>query len=154
MPKRIANALTLLSAVVCVGSALLVAGSWLWVNAVTIPLEGGRSAIGAYAIDGRLHLWHNRIGLRRFQRLGAYFQFSHQTASAAQLRLGQGQSWREMARVRWLSIGWYITGGPKMVVLPLWLLPLLTAIAPVRWWRARQRRGGRGFPVESAAPAG
>jgi hypothetical protein len=40
----------------------------------------------------------------------------------------------------------------KIIVLPLWLLPILTAILPVRWWLIRRRRGGREFPVE-AKPA-
>jgi hypothetical protein len=152
MPKRIANGLTLLSAVVCVGSAMLVAGSWRWVNAVTIPLEGGRGGIGAYVIDGRLHLWRTRIGLHTYQRGGTYYRFSYQISSAAQFRLGRGQSWREMAGVHWLGIGWYTTPGPKIFLLPVWLLPLLTAIPPLRWYRARRRQGGRGFAVEGSAP--
>ncbi|HEV2294169.1 MAG TPA: hypothetical protein VGR35_09950 [Tepidisphaeraceae bacterium] len=36
------------------------------------------------------------------------------------------------------------------MILPLWRLPLLTAIGPVRWWRKRRRDGGRGFAVEGA----
>jgi hypothetical protein len=33
------------------------------------------------------------------------------------------------------------------LILPLWLLPLLTAIPPARWWRARRRASWTAFAV-------
>jgi hypothetical protein len=143
MPKRIANGLTLLSAVVCVRSALLVGRSWFRVDLVGTPLGQGHG--GAYTLDGRLFLWQSR-------RVPEFFHYYH-SESAERLRYGLSTSWREIARVPWLSLGWH-NGEPRCLVLPLWLLPLLTAIPPVRWWRARRREGGRGFAVDGVAPRG
>jgi hypothetical protein len=143
MPKRIANGLTLLSAVVCVGSLALLTRSRFRVDGVTIPFNE-RAAMGAYTVDGRLLLWHQRFAKPTYARI------LYSNENAAQLRLGQGEFWREIAKIRWLSIGWYATKRHKFIMLPLWLFPLLTAIPPVRWWRARRREGGRGFAVDGA----
>jgi len=48
MPKRIANGLTLLSAVVCVGSLALVWRSFVWMDTA-----GKGNAYSAYTLDGR-----------------------------------------------------------------------------------------------------
>jgi hypothetical protein len=145
MPRRLLNALTVVSAVVCVVSLGLVAGSWRWVNAVTVPIDGGRGAVGAYSIDGGLRLWKTRLSPILVQ-FGTRYQLAHRNSSAAQLRPRANLD----PHVPWLNIGWHIMSGYQVVILPLWLLPLLTAIAPVRWWRRRRREAGRGFPVAAA----
>ncbi|HEV2295479.1 MAG TPA: hypothetical protein VGR35_16640 [Tepidisphaeraceae bacterium] len=58
--------------------------------------------------------------------------------------------WGGMRGSRWLGIGWGGVSEQKLLILPLWLLPLLTAIAPVRWLLKRRRERGRGFAVEGA----
>ncbi|HEV2293867.1 MAG TPA: hypothetical protein VGR35_08415 [Tepidisphaeraceae bacterium] len=143
MPRRLANGLTLLSAVVCVGSAMWVGRSFVRIDYATIPIDK-RSFARAVQADGYVfvarfrgtgdwdyHSGHTRVWIRE--------QFRHK------LRGEKG--------IPWVMV-WGGSSGQKYLILPLWLLPLLTAIGPVWWWRKRRREAGRGFAVEGAAPAG
>ena len=143
MPKRIANALTLLSAVVCVGSAMVVGRSLFRYDAVVIPMDPDTS-LGVGAIDATVIVW---LGLGT----GRVVRFS---LSIGNSRAGFDTVWQTLTGIRWLGIGWGIYGGHFILILPLWLVPIVTAVAPARWWRARRRGAGRGFPVEGAALAG
>ena len=136
MPKRIANGLTLLSAVMCVGSAMLVGRSWLRADSVYVPI--GQASVGvAITVDGTVMLLH----ATSFRAFG--FGYASETYDGL---------WQRLTGIRWLGFGWgSLPVGITVLVLPLWLLPLLTAIPPVRWYRARRREGGRGFAVEGAA---
>jgi hypothetical protein len=133
MPRRIANGLTLLSAVVCAGSAMLVGRSWFRVDMVNVPIR-----LRAVTVDGQLLLMH-----------GPYLRASYETGHAAWIRPHVDDVWGDLRGVRWLGVGWG-TSGVKVLILPFWLLPLLTAIPPVRWWRARRRKGGQGFAIDGA----
>ncbi|HEV2293203.1 MAG TPA: hypothetical protein VGR35_05065 [Tepidisphaeraceae bacterium] len=139
MPRRLANGLTLLSAVVCVGSAMLVGRSFWRVDTVTVPV--GRTTQGAIAAaEGQLWL----IGVR------ARTSFSYEELEyTPSLRSEIGSIWGELHGIRWLGSGYGRYGGTTYLILPLWLLPLLTAIPPVWWWRKRRRDGGRGFAVQA-----
>jgi len=140
MPKRIANGLTLLSAVVCVGSALLVGRSFFLSDVLEVSVWKSRGC-RAVAIGGILVLddMPYSPGLR------------YRTRSAARIGKQHDALWRSSEGIRWLSLGWR---AGEWLILPLWLLSLLTAIPPVRWWRARRRGGGRGFAVEGGGPGG
>ena len=141
MPKRIANGLTLLSAVVCVGSALLVVRSFFLADSLYVPIGPARCCV-AVTIDGAVMLLHEL----------SFGGFSHSTGSAAEVRSETSDAiWNGLTGIKRLGIGWGYLIGTQILVLPLWLLPLLTAIPPVRWHRARRREGGRGFAVEGAA---
>jgi hypothetical protein len=140
MPKRIANGLTLLSAVVCVGSALLVGRSWFRFDSVIVPI-GGENVFWAATCQGQMLLSH-------FQDPAASLEH---ISDELPPRDEVDRLWRDLRGVRWAGIGWGSYKGEKVLILPLWLLPLLTAIPPVRWYRARRRAGGRGFAVEGAA---
>ena len=137
MPKRLANGLTLLSAVVCVGSAMLVGRSFFWADSLWIV---GHVQIGITTIDGlgfvsaRGRPAHKGTWLFRFDK-----------KDSGMLRPEVDRVWLRMQGVRWLRLGF--DAPSHEILLPLWPLPLLTAIPPVRWWRARWREGGRGFAV-------
>ncbi len=65
MPRRIANALTLLSAVVCVLSAMVVGRSFFTSDGVWV--RTGHQASGVVTAKARLHLFrHNRSGSKPF----------------------------------------------------------------------------------------
>ena len=138
MPKRIANGLTLLSAVVCVGSAMLVGRSWFRMDGLAIPTSEEGCVVFA-SCDAQLVVWNVPLP----QPPG----FS--TAPVGIFRYTLEGIWGRLAGVRWLGVGAGAIGAQTFVILPLWLLPLLTAIPPVRWRRARCREGGRGFAVET-----
>ena len=142
MPKRLANGLTLLSAVVCVLSAMLVGRSVFRMDSVFLPLGRERG--------GSIHVMDGRLFVARFPH-GADYDYESRTT--AEVRPTLNWVWASRPGIPWLGIGWHgpDTYGYRYLVLPLWLLPLLTAIPPVRWWRARRREGGRGFAVEGAA---
>ena len=141
MPKRIANGLTLLSAVVCGGSLLLLGWSLFRYETLTLPI-GPDTSVGIGAIDAQLLLWHGRGsgGLHRY------------SLSADSARPGLDLLWRALKGIRGLHIGWGSYAMHRVLVVPLWLIPVLTAVVPVRWWRAHRARRARGFPLE-AAPA-
>jgi hypothetical protein len=143
MPKRLANGLTLLSAVVCVGSAMLVGRSFFRSDFVRVPV-GNENECGAGTSPGQLVIWHDPVP--------SYLRYD--SADPATTRKDLDEIWPELTGIRWIG-GWgrydFGAGIEDVVILPLWLLPLLTAIAPVRWYRARRREGGRGFAVKGGA---
>ena len=140
MPKRVANGLTLLSAVVCVGSALLVGRSFLRSDLVDGELWGA-------TIDGHVIIVIETAARPRPRPLTYVGSEAAAPFRDVRERLLEHKQWA----IRWLRIGWvdFMTG-VRVVILPFWPLPLLTAIPPLRWWRARRREGGRGFAVEGA----
>ena len=139
MPKRLANGLTLLSAVVCVGSAMLVGRSLVVTDAVTLPYWPDRQST-IVLVDGTLVVTHiSRDG-----------RFEYGTGRARVMRRHLVPYRQKAAGIPWMGFGWGRMDRERYLFLPLWLLPLLTAIPPVRWWRARRREGGRGFAVDGA----
>ena len=80
--------------------------------------------------------------------LGGPPSFVQFPLDAARLRPAVDNVWRRLRGIRALGVGWNMTGvQDEWLILPLWLLPLLTAIPPARWWRARRRASGTGFAV-------
>ena len=142
MPKRVANVLTLLCAVVCVTSALWVVRSRFRVDQAGLTIGQGR--LWLTVIDAQVIVaWDS----------SALLPPSFDSFDAARLRPAADSVWPRMRGIRALGIGWNTTGAmDERLILPLWLLALLTAIPPVRWWRARRRASGAGFEV-LAAPA-
>src|SRR5688500_6676803 len=137
MPKRVANVLTLFCAVVCVTAALWVVRSYFRADQAGISIGQGRlwlSVIDAQIVAG----WDP----------SAVLPPSVDSLDAARLRPVLDAVWRRLRGIRALGVGWSMTGvQDEWGVLPLWLIPLLTAIPPVRWWRARRRASGAGFAV-------
>src|SRR5688500_18404303 len=73
-------------------------------------------------------------------RTSQRFPFQYFSRSAREVRPQLDRLWRSEARgIRPLGLGWGTANSLTYLILPLWLLPLLTAIPPVRWWRARRR---------------
>jgi hypothetical protein len=141
MPRRIRNVLTLASAVLCLGSALLVGRSVFRYEMVVLPLPRDIH-FGIGVIDVKLMLWHGR----------GSGTFVHKNVSSASARPGFHLLWQALTGIRWLGVGWGTRAPNAFLILPLWPLPLLTAIAPVRWWRRRSSSyGARGFAVVDAA---
>ncbi len=123
MPNRAMKGLTLLSAVVCLLSLLLVGRSVFCLDALSVPIAP-RRGYSASILDGQLRLW-NHDGT----------SFGYRSYPAAVWRRGESVRWQhDIAGVRWV-IGWGSHGlldQFRFLILPLWLLPLLTAIPPVR----------------------
>ncbi len=146
MPRRIANALTLVSAVVCVLSAMGVGRSFFCGYQVWTQ---GQIQASVAVIDGLL------INSTYVSDVGVTSWGGSMAIDAAALRPKTSAMLRRISLVPWLGLGFNFAGGsgavgsPSIteVILPLWLLPLLTAIAPVRGWRKRRREARRGFPV-------
>ena len=131
----------LLSAVVCVGSAMLVGRSFFRVDRLTFPVADESNGWAATVSGYVLAVFNDRPprGAFKYDTFGVDV-FYHV------------RDWFEdRSGVPWL-VAWDTRGWAVMLVLPLWLLPLLTAIPPVRWYRARRRERGRGFAVEGSAP--
>jgi hypothetical protein len=134
MRRRVVKIVTLVSAIICVGSLLLVGRSFVRVDVVGGPL-GQSSSGGITSIEGELVLWYD-----------VYHQpFGYFSATPGELRHIQYLLWADIQGIRWLSVGWGVSGGERVLVLPLWLMPIVTAILPVRWWVRRRREGRRGF---------
>jgi hypothetical protein len=137
MPKRPLHILSLISAVVCVLSLMLVVRSFSVADWVHVP-TGQRSACGAGSVNGILMLsyipsarFHGHPVDRAESPLIEYAQ-----EHAATMRPWSAELWEELIGVRWFGIGWGNTRGAYILILPLWLVPLLTAVLPVRWWGA------------------
>ena len=147
MPKRVANALTLICAVVSVTAALWAVRSYFRADQAGLSVGQGRlwlTVIDAQIIAG----WDPSVGLPPASLPPSFDSFD-----AARLRPAVDSVWPRLRGIRALGIGWNTTGAlDERLILPLWLLALLTAIPPVRWWRARRRASGAGFEV-LAAPA-
>jgi hypothetical protein len=142
MRKRLWNGLALLSAVVCVVSLLLVGRSVVRHDSVGMPL--GQNYVTAFSIDAQLWLqfWLAYVPFREA------YELNYDSGSAADVRPALADRRQVMSGLPWLGLGWGSDGWGKYLLLPLWLLPLVTAIPPVLWWRRRRRAGGgRGFEV-------
>jgi hypothetical protein len=145
MRKRPLHILSLISAVVCVQSLGVVVRSFFRLDGVWAQVRR-EHGIKAVTLDGRLWLSVEPYPLG----YTAYF-----VDEAAANREFYDWMWGELSGVRWLGIGWgnasSARGDYYTVVLPLWLVPIVTAVLPVRWWVIRRRSGGgRGFSVEVA----
>jgi hypothetical protein len=142
MRRRVMNLLTLVSAVVCVGSALLVGRSFWWADILRVP-TGEASGWVLGTVDARLEVSYVEFPLK----------LEYLSVRSIFIVANQDQYWKQLTGVRWLRLGW---GSPvgvvTVLILPLWLAPILTAILPVRWWVRRRREGGRGFEVEKTVP--
>ena len=134
--SHLSNILVLMSAVVCALSLMLVVRSFFRADIVDLPL-GSDIGAGVATIDGKVLIVLIE-GPPRFS------YETHRTQPSSELRvflaglIDHG--------ISWLGIGWGDVWA-DCVLLPLWLVPLLTAIAPLRWWIRRHRRSARGFPV-------
>ena len=142
MRKRIANVLGLLCAVVCVTSALWVVRSCFSSDQAGVSIGQGRLWLAT--IDAQLIVaWDP----------SAVLPPSFDSVDAAGLRPALDTVWSGLRGIRALGIGWNLTGlQDERLILPLWLLPLLTAIPSVRWWHARRRASGAGFDVLAPSP--
>ena len=138
MRRRVMKILTLVSAIICVGSLLLVGRSFVVFDFVGAPF-GQRDLCGAGTIDGQLILLHERRPV----------QFYYFNQSARSQRREMEPVWQNLNGVRWLGVGWGSAFGEDFLILPLWLVPMVTAILPVRWWVRRRREGRRGFEVQA-----
>ena len=139
MSKLPLRVLTLVSAIICLGSLGLMGRSFSRADILRLPI-GQSGGCWATIIYGQLRLWDPD------EPLG----FAHYVQDAA---ASNSSYWRTLSGMPWLGIAWNGRAGPNAMILPLWLVPLLTAILPVRWWRAHRRGGARGFEVEPAATA-
>ncbi len=152
MPKRLANGLTLLSAVVCVASAMLVGRSFYREDQVYS--YNAQNHVVAQTAYGQLFLRHHHPTFASKTPWWSW-SVSHRPVVSKRDLAHLDSLWGNFPGVRWV-ICWGSFGAwerVRFVVLPLWLLPLLTAIAPVVWWRKRRREAGRGFPIEQAGAA-
>src|SRR5687768_18493537 len=100
MSKRIANGLTLLSAVVCVGSAMLVGRSVFRIDIVNVPMR-----LRVAAVDGQLLLMHGPF----------YPRASHESGPVARIRRDVDDIWGDIRGIRWLGVG-YGTSGVKVLI--------------------------------------
>jgi hypothetical protein len=136
MPKRARNALTLLSAVVCVLSLGFMVRSFFRLDHAGMSISRLDAYItthnGLLTLAGGQHV--------ALHPVGPYYK-SMESAWAPGFR---GPLWKDLITLR---LDWGREDGDTVLVLPLWLLPLLTAIPLVRWWRARRRNVGAGFAV-------
>lgn len=142
MLERVRSALALMCVVVCVGSAAWMARSCFRSDQAGLSVGQGR--LWLTTIDAKLVIaWDP----------SAILPPSFDTYDTASLRLALDTVWSNMSGIRALGIGWNMTGSQdERLILPLWLLPLLTAIPSVQWWRrARARQAVRGFSVEQPA---
>src|SRR5688572_8582056 len=121
MPKRIANGLTLLSAVVCVGSALLVGRSFAYKDGVGIR-AGPRSAGGAWSVHGQLWLSHTGWLPPHSMRYVRPITFHSQSVRGWGIGVRE-PDWKYMWGNRWLGVGGGRVLGTRRLILPLWLLP-------------------------------
>ena len=144
MWRRAMHALTLMSALVCAGSLLLVGRSFFKGDQLWSPL-GQKSSGWVQTSDGYLFVVYIP------QNTGEGFQYLPVEPDGLR---ALGESWGNYRGVPWV-IAWddgAWSWGQRLVILPLWLVPVLTAIPLVRWWwRARRRRGARGFAVAPSA---
>src|SRR5690349_1709149 len=124
MPKRMLHVLTLASAVICLGSLVWVGRSLARLDDATFSFAGG-TIYNAYTIDGRLVVTRRNLITPRY--------FAYRSDPASLYRQGLRMSWEETPGlgIRWerFSRDGFFLG------LPLWLLPIVCAIPPVRWWR-------------------
>jgi hypothetical protein len=121
MLQRIRTALVLLSAVVCIGSAFLAVRSCFRSDQAGLTVR--QSRLWLTVLDAQLI-----IALDPAVVLPPSFD----TYDAAKVRPAADTVWPNMTGIRPLGIGWNMTGTQdERLILPLWLLPLLTAIPPV-----------------------
>jgi hypothetical protein len=151
MPKRLLHVLTFASAVVCAGSFLLVVRSFFRVDVVEAITNGYPSAFaGVATVNGQFCLASSPA-----IPLDQSYQWNYEVERAATIRPRLDEYWSNMWGVRWVGIGCG-TSPYRILVLPLWIVPILTAIPPARWWRLHRLRT-RGFavleaPAEQPAP--
>jgi hypothetical protein len=140
MRRRVVNVLAVVSAVVCVLSLAVVGRSFFWLDSVVVP-TGQNNSCGVQTMDGQLVLMHVRYRL----------DLHYSSTRTAEERPVYDEMWQRLTGIRWLGMGWERSrpfSGRKTLILPLWVVPIVTAIPPVWWWRVRRRAGGRGFALE------
>ncbi|MDQ3441335.1 MAG: hypothetical protein M3478_13400 [Planctomycetota bacterium] len=149
MPRRMANVLTLVSAVVCVGSAMVVGRSFFREDQVYS--SNAQNHVVAQTTCGQLFLRHHHPTFASKTPWWSW-SVSHRRVVSRRDLVDLDFLWGKFPGVRWV-ICWGSFGAWerfRFVILPLWLLPLLTAIAPARWWWKRREHRRRGFPVAAA----
>jgi hypothetical protein len=157
MSRRPLHVLSLVSAVVCVLSLGLVGRSFFRMDQVRFPIAGNEQSYfpDDYDADQRkrhfLCIGSTMDGRMTLEFIPAYRSWGYASARTGEVRPLINRSFgQHMTGIRWLGIGWGTTiEGISFVLLPLWLVPVVTAVLPVRWWVIRRRAGGgRGFAVE------
>jgi hypothetical protein len=139
MRRRVVNVLSLVSSVVCVLSLSVVGRSFFRADMVVVPM-GQESAFLAHTFEGKVVL--GNVDLR--------LDLEYISGTTAEVRPNYDLMWEQVTGIRWLGVGW---GGSvgfinyMLLILPLWVVPIVTAIPPVWWWRVRRRAGGRGFDM-------
>jgi hypothetical protein len=148
MMKRSRNVLTVLSAVVFALSLMLAVRSCFRTDQAGAFI--GRGRLWLVTVDAQLAVVWDPSAAPPLATLSPSFE-SH---DAAKLRPVLDTVWPRMTGIRALGIGWNVRESmDERLILPLWLVPLLSAILPIRWWQARQRDGRRGFIVETVTHA-
>jgi hypothetical protein len=143
MRNRPLHVLSLVSAVVCVLSLGLVGRSFYRADVMVAPIWQASEHV-VFALDGK-------VVLTQVSR--TYDRWTCFSVHPSGYRELVESFWRKVAGIRWLGIGWGGTAGWwNILILPLWLVPVVTAVLPVRWWviRRRARAWRRGFAVEVA----
>src|SRR5262245_32799279 len=134
MSRRTLHVLTLASAVICVASLVLVARSVFRVDVIEALTSGYPYAGGGMAtVNGQCWLvWH--FGSRP---LDNRYHLNYQTERTPAIRPRLDQLWSQAWGVRWLGVG-AGTSPQRVLILPLWLVPIVTAILPLKRWRRRR----------------
>jgi len=142
MLRRLRNGLSLASAVICLGSLILIGCSILRMDRVAFSFGGGIS-YSAHLVDGTLEL------ARRSTDLGRFFLYMKYSSAERRFIRSRGGTPPYMTRVRWTGIAWgAIPGYGRYLTLPLWIVPIVAAVPPICWWRRRRTRACLGFAVE------
>jgi hypothetical protein len=142
VPRRLLHVLTFASAVICVGSLLLVGRSIFRVDGV----DGGRW--WAATIDGHVIIYVEPPRPTRHEPLS----YVGSQAAAPFREIRERLLNHRPSAVRWLRIGRVdVMKGVSVTILPFWPVTIVAAILPLRWWRRRRARvHARGFPVVDA----
>jgi hypothetical protein len=148
MPRRPLHVLTLASAVICVGSLILVGRTFFRADRVII--KTGQGVSWAEALDGQLLLEDYRYNYPT-----PPLAFTAYDATSRRRMLRARWVGGEIKGVRWIGFGFDVTSNPamKVLVLPLWPVPILTAILPIKWWRQRRFRSELGGFAVVESPA-
>jgi len=137
--------LTLASAVICSGSLLLVVRSVFRADVIEATTNGyPYASAGMATVNGQFWLlWSPVLPFDR------PYTWRYDVERAATVRPRLNQHWSKVWGIRWVGIGCGMSPY-RILILPLWILPVLTAIPPARWWHMR-RRATRGFPINEVA---
>jgi hypothetical protein len=138
MRRRVVNVLAVVSAVVCVLSLSLVGRSlccrsdavWIGIGGWTYYV---RTSDGQLVAHRSANTAFSRFGYNSVRHAGTLSSFM--------------MTWEEVNGIQGI-VNWGTARGMPIIILPLWVVPIVSAVLPVWWWRVRRRAGWRGFAVE------